>query len=298
MTDRLYAKYLWLINTVYKAGHISFEKISAKWDNASINDLHQPLRLRTFHNHRNAIMIHFGILIECKRGTKFYFISNPDVLEQDFMNRWLLNSFAVSNILMDCRDIADRIIFENIPSEEVHLAAIATAMRTNSQLKINYEDFFGNIIRDLVIAPYFLRLFKRRWYVVSFIPKEKELHRFGLDRIKRIEVIDSKFCYPKGFSPQEYVCNYYGVFHDAKPQVIQLKAYKEKPAYLRSLPLHHSQKELIHTDDYTIFEYYMAPTYDLIQDILCHGNQLEVLSPSSFRQRVKTIIHEMYNFYK
>ena len=94
------------------------------------------------------------------------------------------------------------------------------------------------------------------------------------------------------------MCNYYGVFHDAKPQVIQLKAYKEKPAYLHSLPLHHSQKELIHTDDYTIFEYYMAPTYDLIQEILCHGNQLEVLSPSSFRQRVKTIIHEMYNFYK
>ena len=42
MTDRLYAKYLWLINTVYEAGKISFEEVARKWDDAYINDLHQP----------------------------------------------------------------------------------------------------------------------------------------------------------------------------------------------------------------------------------------------------------------
>ena len=52
MTDRLYAKYLWLINTVNEAGKISFEEIASKWNDTYINDLHQPLRLRTFHNHR------------------------------------------------------------------------------------------------------------------------------------------------------------------------------------------------------------------------------------------------------
>ena len=45
MTDRLYAKYLWLINTVYEAGKISFEEIASKWNDTYINDLHQPLRL-------------------------------------------------------------------------------------------------------------------------------------------------------------------------------------------------------------------------------------------------------------
>jgi len=42
MTDRLYAKYMWLISTIYDAGKISFEDIARKWDNAYINDLHQP----------------------------------------------------------------------------------------------------------------------------------------------------------------------------------------------------------------------------------------------------------------
>ena len=49
---------------------------------------------------------------------------------------------------------------------------------------------------------------------------------------------------------------------------IRLMAYREKPHYLRSLPLHHSQREIKSNADYTIFEYKIALTYDFIQEIL------------------------------
>ena len=171
-------------------------------------------------------------------------------------------------------------------------------MRKNRQITIDYEDFFGNTIQGLKVNPYFIRLFKRRWYVMALVMPKKEIHRFGLDRIKRIEVLDSKFNYPKNFSPQEYYTDYYGVFHDKKPIAIRLKAYREKPHYLRSLPLHHSQREIETNNNYTIFEYIIAPTYDFIQEILSHGNQLEVLSPDTFRQQIKAFIQEMHDFYK
>jgi hypothetical protein len=298
MTDRLYAKYMWLISTIYDAGKISFEDIARKWDDAYINDLHQPLKLRTFHNHRNAILMQFGIVIECQRGSNLYYIDNPDVLENDSINQWLLDSFAVSNLLMDNRSISDRIMLEDVPSGRYYLEIITTAMRDNRQLVIDYEDFFGNTIQGLKVNPYFIRLFKRRWYVMALVLPGKEIHRFGLDRIKLIEVLESKFSYPKDFSPQDYYIDYYGVFHDAKPLTIRLKAYHEKPHYLRSLPLHHSQREIESNADYTIFEYKIAPTYDFIQEILSHGNQLEVLSPDVFRQQIKAIIQEMHNFYE
>ena len=298
MTDRLYAKYMWLISTIYDAGKISFEDIARKWDDAYINDLHQPLKLRTFHNHRNAILMQFGIVIECQRGSNLYYIDNPDVLENDSVNQWLLDSFAVSNLLMDNRSISDRIILEDVPSGRYYLEIITTAMRDNRQLVIDYEDFFGNTIQGLKVNPYFIRLFKRRWYAMALVLPGKEIHRFGLDRIKLIEVLESKFSYPKDFSPQDYYIDYYGVFHDAKPLTIRLKAYHEKPHYLRSLPLHHSQREIESNADYTIFEYKIAPTYDFIQEILSHGNQLEVLSPDIFRQQIKAIIQEMHDFYK
>ena len=97
----------------------------------------------------------------------------------------------------------------------------------------------------------------------------KEIHRFGLDRIKRIEVLTSKFNYPKDFSPLDYYIDYYGVFHDAKPITIRLKAYREKPNYLRSLPLHHSQREIESNADYTIFEY-DSPNLRFYSEILSH----------------------------
>ncbi len=298
MTDRLYAKYMWLISTIHDAGKISFEDIASRWDEAYVNDLHQPLKLRTFHNHRNAIMMHFGVVIECQRGSNLYYIDNPDVLENDAINKWLMDSFAVSNLLMDNRAISDRIMLEDVPSGRYYLESITTAMRENRHIVVDYEDFFGNVVEGLKVNPYFIRLFKRRWYVVALVLPEKEIHRFGLDRIKRLEVLDSKFAYPKDFSPQEYYTDYYGVFHDAEPKTVRLKAYGVKANYLRSLPLHHSQHEIEVNGEYTIFEYLIAPTFDFVQEILSHGNQLEVLSPDSFRQQIKTIIQEMHAFYE
>ena len=297
MTDRIYAKYMWLISTIYDAGKISFEDIARKWDNAYINDLRQPLKLRTFHNHRNAIMMQFGILIECQRGTNLYYIANPDALERDSINQWLLDSFSVSNTLMSNRNLNERILLEDIPSGRNHLEVITSAMQENSQMLIDYKDFFGNRNEGLLIEPYCLKMFKRRWYVIANMPS-MEVRRFGLDRILKVELTDKTFHYPKGFSPKGYFQDFYGVFHDEEPTTIRLKAYKEKPNYLRSLPLHHSQREIESIDNYTIFEYRIAPTYDFIQEILSNGNQLEVLSPEFFRQRITAIIQEMHNFYE
>ena len=273
---------MWLISTIYEARKISFEDIARKWDDAYINDLHQPLKLRTFHNHRNAILMQFGVVIECQRGSNLYYIDNPDTLENDSINQWLLDSYAVSNLLRDNRSISERIMLEDVPSGRYYLEIIMSAMRDNHQIMIDYEDFFGNTIHGLKVNPYFIRLFKRRWYVMALVLPGKEIHRFGLDRINRIEILDSKFSYPKDFSPQEYYTDYYGVFHDAKPMIIRLKAYREKPNYLRSLPLHHSQRQIESKAEYTIFEYKIAPTYDFIQ----------------VRQQIKAIIQEMHDFYE
>ena len=99
MTDRLYAKYMWLISTIYDAGKISFEDIALKWDDAYINDLHQPLKLRTFHNHRNAILMQFGVVIECQRGSNLYYIDNPDALENDSINQLAQHGYVERELI-------------------------------------------------------------------------------------------------------------------------------------------------------------------------------------------------------
>ena len=58
------------------------------------------------------------------------------------------------------------------------------------------------------------------------------------------------------------------------------------PNLLRTLPLHHSQKEICKTDTYTDFEYHLAPTFDFRQAILKEGNELEVIEPLSLRHKI------------
>lgn len=56
-------KYVWLVETIYKAKKISFEEINRRWlDNDMSED--KPLSIRTFHKWRVAIEEMFGLIIE------------------------------------------------------------------------------------------------------------------------------------------------------------------------------------------------------------------------------------------
>ena len=63
MAKNLLNKYVWLVETIYKAKQITFEEINQRWLD---NDLSEgkPLPLRTFHKWRIAIEEMFGLIIE------------------------------------------------------------------------------------------------------------------------------------------------------------------------------------------------------------------------------------------
>ena len=92
-----------------------------------------------------------------------------------------------------------------------------------------------------------------------------------------------------GGDPKEYFQNSFGVILDEKcpPEFIELKVYGTKRDYFRTLPLHHSQKEIKTDEDYSIFQYYISPTYDFIQEILSHGYEVEVVSPSHLKGYIR-----------
>ena len=67
--------------------------------------------------------------------------------------------------------------------------------------------------------------------------------------------------------------------------------------YLRTLPLHASQKELVSTEEYADFEYFLRPTFDFMQELLSQGDEIEVLEPKSFREEMKDILQRMLKRY-
>lgn len=60
-TSVLFSRYVWLVETIQRAGKITFEEINDKWTHSRLNYSGHDLPLRTFHNHRYAIGEMFDI---------------------------------------------------------------------------------------------------------------------------------------------------------------------------------------------------------------------------------------------
>lgn len=298
MIEILIKRYLWLIDTLKRNGKMTFEEISKKWEDSSVNDNGTTLTQRTFYNHCQAVARHFGIDIECRRGRglNLYRIVNPEVIEENSLTKWAIDSFALGELLLGNSAISDKILIEDIPSGREWLEPILQALQQNKEIEIDYENFVGKKFTG-VIQPLCVKLFKRRWYVLGRLPEDR-MRIFSLDRLKSLAVSDNMFAYPPNFSPSEYFANFYGILvTDNKPVEIIIRTYNELPGYLRSLPLHPTQHELETKDGHTDFSLHLVPTFDFIQELLLHRDQLELLKPKTLRDEISILIGRMERLY-
>ena len=300
MVELLLKRYLWLIDTLKRNGEMTFDEISDKWDKSSINDNGSVLSKRTFYNHCQAIARHFGIDIECRRGRglNLYSIANPEAIEENSLTKSALDSFSLGELLLGNASIADKILLEDIPSGREWLEPILKALQHNYELSIDYENFVGTKFSGLV-KPLCVKLFKRRWYLVSLLDNSR-IRIFSLDRVKNLNVTDNSFEYPKDFDAADYFRDVFGIVAGTSGKVdnIVIRTYAELPGYLRSLPIHHSQREIESTENYTDFSLRLRPTFDFIQELLLHRDQLEVLAPETLRNEVSVIISKMKSHYE
>lgn len=299
MAKNYFDRYIWLIDTINRHGHISFKEISYLWAHSPINKLGENyLPERTFHNHREAILDTFGIEIKCDRSLGYY-IANSEDMEEDGIRRWLLESLSMNNLLNESRDMRDRIIFEEIPSSQRWLTAIVNAMRDNKTIEMTYQSFNRAEPTSFKAHPWCLKLFKQRWYLLARSEVYKEPRIYALDRIRAVSETQNALKIPKKFKADEFFSHYFGIIvDDCQPETIQLKVEASQVKYYKSLPLHSSQREISSTDEYTIFEYKLVPTFDFEQEVLSKGPWVEVLAPESFRDVIHADIKAMLEHYE
>lgn len=299
MVELLLKRYLWLIDTLKRGGEMTFEEVSDRWERSAVNDNGSVLTKRTFYNHCQAVARHFGIDIECRRGRglNIYRIVNPEAIEENSLTKWAIDSFSLGELLMGNADIADKILLEEIPSGREWLEPILTALQQNREISIEYENFV-HVKYSGAIQPLCVKLFKRRWYVLALLSDCRK-RIFALDRIKRLELTENRFEYPDGFSPADYFRDVFGIIAgiDHKPEDIIIRTYAELPGYLRSLPMHHSQRELATENGHTDFALRLIPTFDFMQELLLHRDQLEVIAPQSLREEIASLIYKMSDKY-
>ena len=293
-------KYVWLVETLYHAKKITLKEINRRWLET---DLSEGLEIprRTFHTWKNTVEEMFGLVIMCdKSDGDRYYIENREALEDDGLQRWLLSTMSVSNTLLESKSLKNRILLENIPSGQDFLAMVTEAMKKSKLLEITYKGYWSEHEHTFPVAPYCVKLFRQRWYLVGNSVYEGIIRIYSLDRVLEAKLTDEPFKYPSDFSPEVYFEGCFGIIRDDDYAVetVKLKVQADQANYLRSLPMHPSQKELVHTGEYSIFSVEVRPTFDFQQELLWNGDALEVLEPLWLRKEMAGMVKRMGNNYK
>ena len=99
-TATLFRRYLWLLDVIYSAGRITLDEIRVRWQRNEMSG-GEELPRKTFENHRKAVEELFDVNIACDRRTNEYYVECGDDLVRDDLRRWLLETFAVNDLLVN-----------------------------------------------------------------------------------------------------------------------------------------------------------------------------------------------------
>ena len=296
----LFKEYIWLTETIYHAGKISLAEINEKWrrkeESNGVN-----LSRTTFNRHRDAILDMFGVIIECDRRDGYrYYIYNREVLNDNSVANWLFSTLSVGNMLDENLGLQNRILLESIPSGGSLLKRVIKAMREGRKMIMMYQKYSSVTAKSYLAEPYCVKLFKRRWYVLTKIGRptengkmESSMSVFSLDRILDVQLTHEKFTIDPDFNPELYFAESFGIMVDTniQPERVVLRAHGMERYYLRDLPLHPSQREIATTDESTDFEFRIRPTSDFKAHILSRGEWLQVISPEWLVSDIQNWFH-------
>ncbi|MBQ9584677.1 MAG: WYL domain-containing protein [Muribaculaceae bacterium] len=298
MARNTISKYIWIVDTIERYGSITRERLSELWSKSDFGN-GEPLPRRSFYNYRNGIADTLGIDIEFNPATYEYYIANDGTDTAGKRQQWLLDSMSISSMITSSNDISSRILLEDVPSAREFLSVIIDAMRDNHRIKFSYKSYQRvNQQHDIVIEPFFVKIFNQVWYVIGYNTADKKIKTYSLDRMANVLITDEKFNMPVDFVPEEFFADCYGIITDlAEPKRISIKAEPTQAKYLRALPLHPSQEEELH-DNYSIFRYKMRNTYDLRERLLSHGSSIEVLEPPELKAQIVNEMKKALENYK
>ena len=304
MARNMISKYVWIIETIYKSGRISFKELNERWLDDDISE-GVDIPKRTFNNWIIAIQETFGLFIENEgKGEYRYYIMNEEDISKNGLRTWLYNTISVSNALANCESIKDRILLEYVPSGQEYLMKILDAMKENRILNMTYHSYWKDEESNFDVEPFCVKLFRQRWYLIArgtYTYYHRQGPRiYALDRIRNLSPTEETFEMPKDWNASDFFIGAFGVIADAqtKCEPIKLKVNASQANYIRDLKLHETQEEEERNEEYSIFSYYLRPTYDFQQELLWHGEDVVVLEPKWLREELAERLKCMYNKYE
>ena len=254
--------------------------------------------IRTFQRDMKEIDENYKIEIKCDKSQNLYFIAEDG---REAQSERLMETFDLFNAIKMGNSFGNHLIFENrkvLGTEHMH--GLLHSIKNRLEVNFTYKKFYDASITKRKVRPVAIKEARNRWYLLAQDSKDDIVKNFGLDRISELEISNKKFRNITDYDPAEEFKYNFGIINGTGelPQKIVLSFTPTEGRYINSLPLHHSQVEIVNNDTERRFEYKLVPTYDLKMELLSYGDTVKVLEPESLQKELVEILSKTLQRYK
>jgi len=171
---------------------------------------------------------------------------------------------------------------------------------STTTIQLTYQSFKARQANDIIFYPVLLKEYRNRWFILGMKKQEKEIATFALDRIQNVISLPNElYRYHKHFDPQTYFNDIVGVtrnFADTPTRVTFLADHRQAP-YIKTKPIHHSQRIVEQTKLGVTFSMDVIPNFELERELIGFGEGLKILSPNSLVRSIRRKVQLMYLAY-
>lgn len=188
-----------------------------------------------------------------------------------------------------------------------------SAIAEQKAIDLTYHTFDEPEKKHVLLHPYILKEWNRRWYLIAAAADSGKILTFALDRTDEVETSDDMKYKPASDDLMERYEDIVGItYYDNAPiETIYLWVSDRSYKYLDTKPIHGSQTTLKEGSEEESSLRQKRPdlkggrfvrlecmvNYELVHEILAYGKGMVVLSPTSLREEIVLEFKEMMNNY-
>ena len=252
--------------------------------------------IRTFERDKKDITTLFGIFIHYDRKDKTYAIDEAEIEDQSVTR--MIDAFSIHHALQEGNKLSPSVFLEkrkSLGTEHIH--GVIHAIQNQYVLQFTYQKHWEDFSTQREVKPIAIKESQQRWYLVALEISKNTVKTFGLDRISNLKITDTKFK-PITYNVEKEFQHAFGVETYSPAEKVILEFSKQQGNYIKTFPLHESQRIIEETEDTVTLEIYIHLTNDIKMELLKYGSDVEVLEPKSLITTMKERIKQMENLYQ
>lgn len=290
-------RYLLLIRKVRNQPYITLDELRRDVEQELIarGEPIRNLSQRTIERDIRDIRSALGISIDYSRSERGYFIPQDEDSTSDLER--ILEPFEVLTAMRQDTGVHDFIIPERRRATGTeHLYGLVYAIRSGLCVAFDYRKFWSADMSHRMIEPYALKETRGRWYVVGIDLADRQLKTFGLDRIACLTIKQERFQKDPTIDIQERFQHSLTVDMADKVEHIVFSVGAFDAAYLKTMPIHPSQRIVQETSQRTAFSLDVYLTPDVVMELLSRVQTLRIEEPEYLRTRILEIYETGFLF--